>query len=764
MITIPETVINEIKNYRKKVLDYKKGNIDDFRFKPYRVSMGIYEQRSLDSYMVRTRIPSGIITLKQLKKIGELADKYGNRAIHFTTRQDIQFHDITLENTVHILEELLEAGVITRGTGGNTPRNVACSPLTGVSEDEVFDVTMYAVLTTNYLLKDPTVFNLPRKYKIAFSNSPADTANATIADLGFIAKIKNGKKGFEVYGAGGLGGSSTVGLRLEDFIPVKDILYHVQAMKEIFENEGDRTNKHKARIRFIRYRLGDEEFINRYREQVKKVKEKKSLDIDEIVEESRTFNETGIKTENNLIVRQKNKGLYAVYIHPENGNLPTEQLRKIITFIDSLTYDTSLRVTNTQGIFVRDLKAEDAEGLLKIIEGFTSAFDIDNSVACAGAATCKLGLCLSQNLLSAIKQRFKTVDSEIKSQLPRIFISGCPNSCGQHQIGKIGLSGKAKRTESGLIPLYTIHFGGNLEADNAMLGEGYGDIPAKKVPEFLHELAKLKESSGYERFNEFLKEESSDIKQLIDEFSDIQPQKEKSDLYYDFGCEERFSLKGRGPGECSAGVLDVIKLDLSNAEAQLKEYETTKQSGILYNSSLSAVRALLILKGVDSTKDRVIFREFIKHFIETGYVKAHIKDYIDHLIDFRIGDLESLDDYYDNARYLVQRVRDMYDSLNPKLEITLEKEIEENLNSIEKEVGGVPAWRIIDLKGVKCPMNFVKAKIEMSKLESGEEIGFLLDDGAPILNVPRSLEGEGHEILSIDDNYEGYNLLRVKKK
>ena len=141
MITIPERVIGEIENYRNKVLDYQNGSIDNLSFKAYSAAMGVYEQRSLGSYMVRMRIPSGIITLGQLQKIWQLADKYGNKAIHFTTRQDIQFHDITLENTVNILEELLEVGIITRGTGGNTPRNVACSSLSGVSEDEIFDVT-----------------------------------------------------------------------------------------------------------------------------------------------------------------------------------------------------------------------------------------------------------------------------------------------------------------------------------------------------------------------------------------------------------------------------------------------------------------------------------------------------------------------------------------------------------------------------------------------------------------------------------------------
>lgn len=761
MISIPESVINEVSNYSTKVSDYKNGKIDSARFKAYRVSMGVYEQRDSETYMVRPRIPSGVLTLDQFKKIQELTERYGKGYIHFTTRQDIQFHNVTLENTVNIIEELWEVGIISRGTGGNTVRNVACSPLSGVSQDEIFDVTEYAEETTSYLLKDPTALNLPRKYKIAFSNSNADTANATISDLGFIAKTQDNKKGFEVYGAGGLGGSSTASLKLEEFIPANEILYHVQAMKEIFESEGDRTNKNKARIRFIRYRFGDEEFFDKYKKQVEKVKLEKKLDINVCNDVKSVKPENLIEVKNTLKVEQRSKGVYSIYIHPQNGNLTIQQINKIISFIDNLPYEISIRLTNTQGFYIRDLKENDAEEFLKTIKEFTSDFDIDNSVACAGASTCKLGLCLSQNLLIAIKNRFENVEHSIKSQLPRIFISGCPNSCGQHQKGEIGLAGKAKRTDKGLIPAYTIYMGGRLKSNSTSLGDVYGDIPAKILPEFLFELAKLKATSKQEAFINFLEEEAQNIRQLINKLSVSALEKDDLDLYMDFGSEEKFSLEGRGPGECSAGVLDVIKLDISNAETDLQEYIKTKQSIKLYKSSISASRALLILKGIDTAKDRVILSEFKKQFVKTGYVRDSVNQYLEDLIDFKIGDLESLENNYDNAKYLVERVKDMYQSLSPQLEITIKKE---NDNLIQVESEKTDSTQIINLKGVKCPINFVKAKIEISKIASGEQIGFYLDDGDPIQNVPRSIEGEGHEILSVDNEYEGFNLLKVKKK
>jgi sulfite reductase (ferredoxin) len=764
MILIPERIIKEIKNHREKVNEYEKGSIESTRFKPYRVSMGIYEQRELGTYMVRTRIPAGVITLEQLKKISELADLYAYGAIHFTTRQDIQFHKVNLKNTADIMEGLLEVGIMTRGTGGNTARNVVCSPLSGVDPQEVFDVTEYAQHVTIHLLNDPTTLNLPRKFKIGFSNTLADTANATISDLGFVAKIQNAQQGFEVYGAGSLGPNPTAAIKLEDFIPGTEVLHHVQAMKELFENEGDRTNKHKARIRYILFRLGEQEFRNRYRQQVQKVKAEKDLDIKVSTKKLSSTKDRQTDISNQLLIKQKDGERYAVYIHPENGNMNTAQLNKIIGFADQLENKDYIRISNTQGFYIRELAEDKAEELLNIASEFISSFDIDNSIACAGAATCQLGLCLSQNLLVAIKDRFKNESTIIKPVLPRIYVSGCPNSCGQHQIGKIGLSGKAKRTEDGLIPMYTIHLGGNTQPGDVRLAQPIRDIPAKKIPEFLYQLAQLKLNSNIVDFDVFISQQKKNILHLIKQFSETESKMQNVDLYYDFGSNEEFSLKGRGAGECSAGVLDVIKLDISNAQEYLEEFNENKNAAKLYHSALSACRALLILKGIDINKDREIFKQFVKNFIETGYVKSSIEGVIDNLIDYKLGDIDNLEAYYPQIAYLVTRVKAMYESLDPQLEITLQKDVPVEETTKEEQKRVAIEADIVDLRGVKCPINFVKTKLVLDNRTSGQVTAFYLDDGDPIQNVPRSLEAEGHQIMSVDTHYDGYNLLTVKKK
>lgn len=263
------------------------------------------------------------------------------------------------------MKALIENGITTKGTGGNTVRNVECSPLSGVSYDDVFDVTPYVKVATDYLIKDPSTMNLPRKYKIGFSNSKEDTGNATISDLGFIAKIKDGVKGFEVYAGGGFGANPRVSLKLSDFSPDTDILYYIQGLKELFEKEGDRTNKNKARIRYIVKRLGEEKFLEELKGYVERVKNRINLDvnIECKLEEINPRQEKIEKGYENIIFPEKQKEFYSIYVHAQSGNLRAESLDSVTGFVESLDYETTYRVTNTQGFFVRSLRGKDAKNL-----------------------------------------------------------------------------------------------------------------------------------------------------------------------------------------------------------------------------------------------------------------------------------------------------------------------------------------------------------------------------------------------------------------
>lgn len=574
MIDVVEENIKSIEKFKKLFKLYNEKKIDLAEFKPFRGAMGIYEQRTRGTYMLRIGLPAGIISLHQFKVVSKISKKYSGGKIHITSRQDIQFHDLAQDDLVKVMEEFLNVGITTMRTGGDTVRNVGCSPLSGVASDEIFDVTYYAKAVSEYLSKDISTMSLPRKYKIGFSNSYEDTGNATISDLGFIGKIKDGKKGFQVYGAGGLGGKSRVSVKLSDFIEAKDVLYYAEAMKEVFEKEGDRASRHKARIRFIVYRLGEEKFLKAFNDTLKKVKNELNLDLningknivgklkdntsehenlhnnkliyknlEDKLEKDILIDENYKKQYKNILFTQKQKGYYSVYIHPQSGNISAYNLDKILNFLESLDYKISIRITNTQGFFIRDLKKHGVKDLLNIIKDFSSKHNIDNSLTCSGASICQLGLCFSQNLLKGIKEELRKESSEVQSSLPRIFISGCPNSCGQHQKGKIGFSGKVKKTDDGLVPCYSISFGGQVASNKATIGEVFGDIPAKKIPKYLCELAKLKISLDYDDFDKFLLERKEEIKNHLVKYSAVESFIENPDIYYDFGSSERFSIK-----------------------------------------------------------------------------------------------------------------------------------------------------------------------------------------------------------------------------
>ncbi|MBP2628565.1 MAG: Ferredoxin--nitrite reductase [Firmicutes bacterium] len=523
MIAITEDILKSVEDFKNKLQQYREGKLENL--KPFSSIMGIYKEGPQETYMVRPRIAGGVTTIKQLQAISTIAKTYGIK-IRFTTRQDIQFHSVKIEDLSNVLDDLLKCGLITRGAGGDGVRNVACSPLSGVAQDEIFDVTPYVKEVTNFMMKDPANLNLPRKYKIAFSNSLEDTANATVADIGFIAKIVNGKRGFEVYGGGGLGGNAKLALKLEDFIADTEALYYVQAMKQVFAREGDRTNRHKARLRFVVQRLGEEEFIKVFRtelDQLRKSGEDLKIHInstEENLQSTTQNNQSPLeKKYKNVIFPQQQAGYYSLYIHPKNATITTSDLDRVLNLLANLDYEISLRLTLTQGFFVRDLKEKDVQSLLEIVAGFSSLFNIENSVACAGPTICNFGINDSQELLNSILETFRDASDDIKAALPRLLISGCPNSCAQHQKGLIGFTGRRNRTEKGMIPTYSISFNGKVGPDVARFGDVYGDIPAEKIPNLLLDLANLKVNSGYTCFVEFIKDKEAEVRALVGNYS-----------------------------------------------------------------------------------------------------------------------------------------------------------------------------------------------------------------------------------------------------
>ncbi len=538
IIQIHDTVVSDTLDYKHEVARFLQGQIKPEVFKAYRVPMGIYEQRESEKYMVRVRCGAGLITPDQLSHMAQLSQEYGNGTLHVTTRQDIQIHEVSIEDTVSVMESLLEVGLSARGGGGNTVRNVSVSPYAGVCPDEVFDVTPHAIAVTEYLLQDRSSFALPRKYKIALSGSSHDDAFASITDLGFFAKIQDGVRGFEVYAAGGMGANPRLGIKIESFVPEAEIFVVAEAIKQVFEAHGDRSNRKKARLRYVLARLGDDLFIQTYLEQKQSVlKEGLRGDIPSVrqiltpPEPLDTL--ASLPADTHLDVRpEKTAGYVTVRLSLPLGDISAEEARVIAECAESLGIEY-LRTTQSQDLLLLSVPQTHLSKVDAVMKGLSVSGKnkLPTMVACAGASTCRLGVCRSRGLASAMADALKWKIWGKDQALPVIRISGCPNACGQHQVADIGFQGHARRVNGRLMPYYNVFAGANLQRGQAELGHRIGALPAKRVPDFMESVA----AQGLYT--------PDALTACLQTFKDLDEASVPEDYFMDFDAQDAFSLE-----------------------------------------------------------------------------------------------------------------------------------------------------------------------------------------------------------------------------
>ena len=763
ILRIPETVRQDVLEYRTGVAKFLKGETSPVAFRAYRVPMGIYEQRSAGKYMVRIRIGAGLVLPYQLERIALLSKTYGNGIVHVTTRQDIQIHEVKIEDTPDVLEGLLEVGLSARGGGGNTVRNVAACPRAGVCPNEEFDVAPYAIATAEYLLQDRASFNLPRKYKIAFSGCSADCALSSVADLGFFAHQKDGVKGFSVYAGGGLGPNPAVAVKIEEFISDSEVLEVAEATRRLFDKYGDRSNRNKARLRYVLRRTGQEEFVKLYkneRAELSKIGLKGQIPkVRDITYKSNKLADSSTQVANQYagrsnVLPEKTEGLFTAKINLILGDINADDLSKIGQIAKKFG-DGIVRTSQLQDILITGIpqgNIDDANNALNELGFDVVADNGPKVVACTGAATCKLGLCLSRGLANAITEKITSMEVLPEFNGDVIRISGCSNSCGHHYIAALGFQGKAKRVKGKLMPCYDVLVGAKMAEGKTQLAKKIGTVPAKRIPELVTKA--LKNGTV----------EAEQVKNIIDSFGDFAGQSFPDEYYHDYGSNEAFSLAGRGPGECGAGVMDVIKFDIDEAKYAIKlackSQEAEEKSQVLYKAIVAATRALLFVFGQEPKKDREVFALFAKHLIEPGWVKPEAQQIIDQAIDFRMDDKVMAEDALQQIENLTERVEELFLSLDANLKFKIETAVAKTANIDKTKTQN----HMIDLRGVQCPLNFVKAKLELEKIAVGQILEILLDDGGPIRNVPESFVDQGQEVVEIKNKDDHCSVKVLRKK
>jgi len=631
-MTISEDLWAELDSLEKRVEGFKTGAVSEAEFRAIRVPQGIYEQRESGTYMLRVRNAAGGVLPAQLRRLGEVAAKWGNGLLHVTTRQEFQVHRVPLDSILPALRSLADAALSTRGGGGNTVRNITACFDSGVCPREVFDVAPYAIATTERLLADPLSLQLPRKYKISFAGCEGDCSGATVHDAGFIARQRDGVVGFAVYVGGGMGGKSRLSSLLHEFVPASEALDIAEAIKRVFDKNGDRKNKHLARLRFLVERIGLDAFRSLYEKKLAEVRASKPAPVELRPFPSREAlpaNEQAVpqgsaaftRWYGNNVTPQKQPGFFMVHIPLELGDLPAAAAAALAEIV-SAHGDGVLHATQSQNAVLRWIAGSELAALFEELDALGLAEPqppvLRNLVSCAGASTCRLGICLSRGLAGAVRQELRGdgQDLEALGDLT-LNISGCPNSCGRHPIGNIGLSGAARRVDGRLVPYYSVQLGGRVTEGKTRFGVNIGAVPARNAPAFICELLAAWQASGNASdFHRFVDNDGKQIgKDLIERHQQAPVFKQHREFFFDWTADAPFSLAGRGAGECSAGTFDLIEVDLANARESL-------EAGRFYAASLSACHALLVTKGLRPALDRETFELFLKNFIAEHLVDA----------------------------------------------------------------------------------------------------------------------------------------------
>lgn len=487
----PQSWKADLPAFREKTAAFYAGEIKVGEYKGFSGYYGSYAQKGGKASMLRLRMPAGRVTREKLAFVAQMLRTYTVPRAHFTTCQTIQLHDLDQDTVCTIMEQALDAGIVTMGGGGDFPRNVMCSPLSGVQKDEYFDTLPWAEAAGNYLLGFIKAEKMPRKLKVGFSNSPANQTHATYRDLGFVARA-DGK--FDVYSAGGLGNNPRMGVQVGEAVEPSQILYYIKAMWLTFRAYGNYENRGKARTRYMVEALGGEQnYIKAFREKLDEVYasgEELTLSVEpQVIAKSGD----GTTVSGPRIIEQKQPGLYTVIWHPIGGQPAPETLCALSDLLANMQ-DAELRLAPDEAAYIVNLTGAEAEKVLAATADSARTL-FETSVSCIGGMTCQVGMRDSQGLLTACIAAVREANLP-DGALPQMHISGCASSCGTHQTGSIGFRGASKLVDGKPQSAFTLFVGGCDRQGSEAMGRELGAILESEIPAFLVELGKTVAASG----------------------------------------------------------------------------------------------------------------------------------------------------------------------------------------------------------------------------------------------------------------------------
>ena len=636
-------VEKDILELERKIHEFHGGKLDEEKFRSLRLARGVYGQRQQGVQMIRIKLPYGKVTSKQLHRICEVSDEYSRGRLHITTRQDIQIHYVDLNRTPELWAELEKDDITLREACGNTVRNVTASETAGIDVMEPFDVSPYAHALFQYFLRNPVSQEMGRKFKVSFSASDEDTGLSYMHDLGFIAKVKEGIKGFKVMLGGGLGSQPRHADMLYEFLPSDKIIPLMESVVRVFDRYGERKSRAKARMKFLLKDLGLDGFRKLIDEECKaipfktypidalaypKIKvselEAPKIEIDDI----REFE----KWKSTNIVPQKQGGFVAIGIKVLLGDFYTDKARLLADLVQKYAAG-EFRLTLRQNILIPYVKENAVPFFYTELKklgfadaGYNKALDI---TACPGTDTCNLGIASSTGIAEELERIIKAEYPQyIENPDVVIKISGCMNACGQHNMANIGFQGMSVRTKDKLVApaLQVLLGGGNDGNGNGRFADKVVKVPSKRGPEALRLILDDFDANGNGKsFPDYYAEKGQmyfyDLLTHLSSVDDL-----TADDFIDWGNTEKYE-KAIGVGECAGVVIDLIATLLFESEEKIQnaqeKYEEEKWAACIYYAYASMVNSAKALLTSENTKVNThasIIKDFDEKFVADGRI------------------------------------------------------------------------------------------------------------------------------------------------
>ena len=633
-------VEKDILELANKIELFQNGKIDEEKFRSLRLARGVYGQRQDGVQMIRIKLPYGKVLSHQLRRIAEVSDEYSRSRLHITTRQDIQIHYVDLNRTPELWAELERDNVTLREACGNTVRNVTASETAGIDVNEPFDVSPYADALFKFFLRNPICQEMGRKFKVSFSSTDEDTGLSYMHDLGFIAKIENGVRGFKVMLGGGLGSQPRHADLFYEFLPSDKIIPLMEGVLRVFDRYGERKSRAKARLKFLLKDIGLEAFKQLIEEEQNAI-EFKTVAIDATNYEVSmpvivNVPDVDIKDlarynlwKSTNVIPQKQNGYFAIGIKVLLGDFYTDKARLLADLVEHYAAG-EIRLSLRQNILIPFVKEEllpffynELEKLGFTEVGYNKAVDI---TACPGTDTCNLGIASSTGIAEELERVIKTEYPQYLENTDLVIkISGCMNACGQHNMANIGFQGMSIRTKDKLVApaLQVLLGGGNIGNGNAYFADKVVKVPSRRGPEALRRILNDFETNANGKlFVDYYRAKGEKyFYQILTDLSDTENLTQED--FIDWGTEEQY-VKAIGIGECAGVVIDLIATLFLESDEKISEakeaYNNTVYSSAIYEayrSMVNSAKAILLSENIKTNTQAGIILQFDELFIET---------------------------------------------------------------------------------------------------------------------------------------------------